>query len=252
MKSLWNLVSTLAVINLLAMLLFVGWLWQSGRLNGQRVQAARQLFGTPIEALGDVAGSESPGDAATAASPTGITAASWAESIGPGLSSDAQIEFASRMDERARLASRRVAEEQRQLMAQLGARLAELDAAEATFATEKAAWEAAVRDEQARRVDEQFLKAVKQLESVPPKQAKGMLEELVASGAMRQAVSYLDAMDARAARKVMSEFKEPAEIALATQLLEMLRTFGTPAEGQEPPRDAQRAAAASEPTPPDA
>ena len=156
------------------------------------------------------------------------------------------------MEERAALATRRVAEEQHQLMAQLAARQTELLQAVARFEADKAAWEAAVRDEQQRRVDEQFLKAVRQLESIPPKQAKQVIEELVSGNAMDIAVSYLDAMDARAAKKLLSEFKAPAEIALATQLLERLRTLGTPAEGRETIRDDQRAAADPEPESPDA
>ena len=39
MRFLWNIVSFLAVVHLLALLMFVGWLWRTDRLDSQRVRA---------------------------------------------------------------------------------------------------------------------------------------------------------------------------------------------------------------------
>lgn len=48
MKTIWNIMSIIAMGNLLGLALFVGWLAASGRLNAQRVEALRQTFGTTI------------------------------------------------------------------------------------------------------------------------------------------------------------------------------------------------------------
>ena len=37
MKTLWNIVSFMAVVHLLALLMFVGWLWRTERLDRGRV-----------------------------------------------------------------------------------------------------------------------------------------------------------------------------------------------------------------------
>ena len=44
MRTLWNVISFLAVVHLLALLIVVGWLWQSGRITKERVQQTRELF----------------------------------------------------------------------------------------------------------------------------------------------------------------------------------------------------------------
>jgi hypothetical protein len=48
MRSLWNTLSFLAVVHLLALLIAVGWLWQSGRLTRERVQDVRQMLSTSV------------------------------------------------------------------------------------------------------------------------------------------------------------------------------------------------------------
>ena len=44
MKTLWNIVSFLAVVHLLALVMFVGWLWKSGRLDGARIDELREML----------------------------------------------------------------------------------------------------------------------------------------------------------------------------------------------------------------
>ena len=44
MKTAWNIVSFLAVVHLLALLMFAGWLWHTDRLDGDRLAELRALF----------------------------------------------------------------------------------------------------------------------------------------------------------------------------------------------------------------
>ena len=71
-----------------------------------------------------------------------------------------------------------------------------------------------------------FCRRSSNMSNFRPKQGKRMLVELVNLNQMDQAVAYLHAMNARAASKILKEFKTDPEIALATKLLERLRTFG--------------------------
>jgi len=40
MRTVWNIISFLAVVHLLAVALFIGWLWQSQRLSAERRTSA--------------------------------------------------------------------------------------------------------------------------------------------------------------------------------------------------------------------
>jgi hypothetical protein len=93
------------------------------------------------------------------------------------------------------------------------------------------------------------MQAVRQYEQVPPKQGKRMIMELVVMGQVEQAVAYLDAMNVRAAGKILKEFKTDEEIKLATELLEKLRTFGSKPSEQGVPAttSASNAATANHP-----
>ncbi|MBC03957.1 MAG: hypothetical protein CMJ34_11755 [Phycisphaerae bacterium] len=48
MRTIWSTLSFLAVVNMLAILLAVGWLYQSGRIDTDRLERVRELFGSTI------------------------------------------------------------------------------------------------------------------------------------------------------------------------------------------------------------
>ena len=121
------------------------------------------------------------------------------------------------------------------LAAQLQQATARMEANIAAFEQRRSSFHISQQDDRQRKIDEQFLQAVKQLEQLPAKQAKGVLEQLLADKNVDQAVAYLDAMSPRAAAKVLREFKSGPDLALATELLERLRTFGVDARDDQPP-----------------
>ena len=94
------------------------------------------------------------------------------------------------------------------------------------FEEERRRWEEATGADRERKTNEQFTQTVIQYESLPAKQGKQVLIELINSGNREQAVAYLDAMKPRATSKILKEFKSPEEIILAAELLEELRIFG--------------------------
>jgi hypothetical protein len=217
MRPLWNGVSFLAVVNLLAMSLVGLWLWRTGRIDADRLQEIKRMLASPI-------GSEQEPEAATVSAP-----AQEPEPI-DSLALDRQL---SRLEEQELLMRRRLADEQRLLAAQIAGQMEALAAARRDLERAQEALRGSQAEARGQQAAEQFDKVVRHLEALPPGQAKLMLRRLVDEGSMQQAVEYLDAMQPRAAAKVLREFKTEAESALAVELLQRLRGLG--GEGQPGP-----------------
>lgn len=222
MRRAWDIVSFLAVIHLLALLGFVGWLWQSGRLSGERVQNIRAMLAMTIaqekdQALQDAAEAEKKRLDAVAA----------ARRANPPMPAAQHNEAINTLREQQQRALDRLEDEKKLLLAQLNRISRDYDTAKSAFLEQQRQWYASVESERKRKEDEQFKQALKLYESIPAKQARDMLLKLVAdTGGMEQAVAYLDAMNPRAAAKILREFKSDPQTELAKELLEELRTFG--------------------------
>ncbi len=228
MKKLWDMFSFIAVVNLLVLLLFVGWLWHNDRLDIARVREVRALLASTI--------AEDEAKAATEAAAEEDRRAALAaedEKLHPPLPSAAQVTFASLASDQARQATRRLQDETDQHQAALAMRSAALDGRVAELEERERAWDASIADELQRRTDEQLRKTVQLYEALAGKQAKRMLLELVDNGMIDRAVGYLDAMNTRAAAKTLKEMKSDGENELATRLLERIRVFGLASEAQE-------------------
>jgi hypothetical protein len=85
--------------------------------------------------------------------------------------------------------------------------------------------------------DKGFQDTLERYQVMPPKQVKELFMRLDD----RTVVNYLQAMEPRAAAKILKEFKSPVELARAEQVLEMMRQSG--AKG--PPGAGQGGAAAN-------
>lgn len=225
MRMIWSAFSFLAVVHLLALLMFVAWLWSSNRLNAERVQELRALLAPTIE--------EAQAMAAEREAEAAEEREQWEAEVRrlrPPVSSEVQLRQISRVEELELRSLNRIESERKMLREQFETAMSQLEDRERALEQQRQDWQDTIAEEAARRADEQFAQTVQQYESIPPKQGKGMIVQLVNEGEMKQAVAYLDAMNPRAASKILREFKVGAEIELATRLLEELRTFGVPAE----------------------
>lgn len=252
MRSLWSIVSFLAVVHLLALIMFVIWLWRSERLTSHRLGQVREMFS--LSAAEEKSAAE---NAAKDAEAQRAKDAHEQRKADPPLDSASQVQHISMIRMQEEQARRRLDDEKEKLLQQLADSTALMNQQRADFQRERLSWEQSTKSDQQRKTDPQFLQTVKQYEQLPPKQGKRMLIELVNQNLMEQAVSYLHAMNARAASKILKEFKTDTEIALATELLERLRTFGkaddaarvaaasSNADAAQGPRDANRPSAVS-------
>ena len=221
MRTLWQAVSFLAIVNLLALALLAGWLYGSGRLNRERVLAIRETLAPTIEEAQAAAEA-----AAAEAAAVEQAEAEAARRANPPLASEAHLSTVADYQRANLQAEQRMAEQAAQLRADLEAQMAQLERERDAFEAERTAWRESIREEHERRSDEQFQKAVKLYESVKPALAKDWLMNLIEDGESGQVVAYLNAMNTRAAKKILEEFKGEADGELAAQLLEDLRTLG--------------------------
>jgi acyl transferase domain-containing protein len=228
MKKLWDMFSFIAVVNLLVLLLFVGWLWHADRLDVERLREVRAILASTIAEDDAKAAAEAAAEDERQAA---LTAEE--ERLHPPLPSAAQVSFALLAGDQARQATRRLQDETDQHQAALALRSSTLDRRDAELDERERAWNASIADEVQRRSDEQLRKTVQLYEALAGKQAKRMLLELVDSGMIDRAVGYLDAMSTRAAAKTLKEMKTDVENELAIRLLERIRVFGLESEARE-------------------
>ena len=226
MKTLWNIVSFLAVVHLLALVMFVAWLWRTDRLDGRRIHRLREMLVMTIPEADAVAAREAR-DAALLEKQRATAVLRQ----NPGLPSAERVRNITSTRQADQRSSRRVDDVKAQLSRQLAQDGAQIQEQRLALETDRRTLDGGVADGQQRRRGIQFTKVVKLLESQTPKQAKNYVIELVRTGEKDQAVAYLDAMNGRARGKVFGEFKTDAETALATELLELIRTLGQP-DGQ--------------------
>jgi hypothetical protein len=222
MRTIWTIISTMALANLLAVLGFVGWLGASGRLNRERIERVRLILAPTIseETAATAAAEAEPAQAGASATeaPAGegaLLPVSAAERLKrQEVAAESDLQHLLRRESEVR-AMQAVLERENDRLVRLRADLA---AAQAAFAAER------------KRVEEtdgaeQFKKALATLSGVKPKEAQSMLAELLSQGKPDEVVSYLNAMDERLRGKVMAEFNK-VDPKVAADLLESLRNRG--------------------------
>ncbi len=220
MRTLWIVVSTLALANLLALAAFVAWLGATNRIDRERVERIRAIF-APTLAQEKKEAQSVHDEAARRV----VESAQQAKIGQPPVSSEARLERIREEDAAAVLQGQRVQREATDLINTLKQARDELDRDRAEFQKMVEAFNAQrqkIADEEG---SAQFQKAVQLLQGLKPDQAKSLLKSLIDRGSTDQVVSYLNALPSRTAARIVAEF-EPEDPALAATLLERLRTRG--------------------------
>lgn len=239
MKSLWSVVSFLAVVHLLALLGFLGWMYGTDRLSLERVRTVRELFAMTM--TDEKMQKEEQERETTEIQERGSSMFQ--------MSSTRQIELLTDVQRQELLATQRMKDESEMHARQFSLLTQKIALEREEFKAERRRWEEATGADRERKTNEQFTQTVMQYESLPAKQGKQVLIELINSGNREQAVAYLDAMNPRATSKILKEFKSPEEIILAAELLEELRIFGLGTVDSQEPSNADVLANADNPVP---
>jgi hypothetical protein len=227
MKSLWTMLSVLAVANLLALGAFVGWLKATDRLSAERLTAVRGLF---VETVAQQK-AKSDEEAAKAAADQKAAAEKSKEGQPPLAASDVlniKLEQGKADLERVESLKREVQILRETLQRERG----QLDADRLALKKEKDEFERARKIVADTEGNAQFKKALATLEGLKPDKAKTALQQLIDGQQIEQVVAYLNAMQERTRTKIVDEFLK-ADPKVATDLLERLRTRGMQARASE-------------------
>lgn len=220
MKTIWRILSVLAIANVVAMAGLLAWLGTSDRLNRERVRQVREVFRQTTAAERQRAA-----EAKSAAEADGKTKAEEARMAVPPESAAAKIRKQEEADQVHLQRVLKREQEQRELRESLDRDRSKLDDERRAIAAERKLFE----DYRKRLADtegsEQFKKALDTLQGQKAKDAKEVLQAMIRDNKIEQVVSYLSAMEDRVRSRVIAEFvKEDRTV--AADLLERLRTRG--------------------------
>ena len=225
MKAAWNVITLVALANLIAIIGFVWWLHFSGRLDMDRLEEVRTLMS---ETIAEQNARESA-DAA-AAEQAAIEQTQAERMSGPPVTAQEALALrleTSEIDSLNLQRLRREVDDLREPRARetrLGAR------SQASFEADKAAFEEMRQEIAEIEGDAQFAKSVEVLDTLKSAEAKAVLAQLYATDPV-QVITYLDAMDSRARANVIRAFNKDGQTDLAADLLEALRLHGLEAGG---------------------
>ncbi len=231
MKRLKKSILLLLVLNLLAMLGGIGWLFSSGRVSEDRVLELTELFNEPVAIEQARLKSEAQAAAAAeAAKPRPLPAMA--------LNSDERNLVRVEMTQVDIARLERMRREVQDLQLTLRNERMDLSRDQDELERQQEEFRAMRARLAGLEGGKQFKKALGILTGMAPKDAKAVLSTLLASeGKYEEVVSYLSAMDDRARTSVMTEFVKAGEEQLAADLLESVRLRGletTTASGINP------------------
>ena len=224
MKLIWNVIVAFIILNLLLAAGYVGWLYNTGYINGDRIDLARDMFKLTIaEEAAQAEEARVTEEEAKQARDQYARLESTGQ--GPTTLRD-ELDKATRADqtaiERINLFNQQnqaLREEMARFQEDHNNRVAELEA-------ERAAFEKWIKDRAEQTKDANFQQVVGLYETQAPKQTKMAFQTLMSQGQTDQVVEYLAAMSPRKAGKVLAQFKTPEEVPQASSLLEKLRQRG--------------------------
>lgn len=218
MRSLWIIITTIALANFLAVIALVAWLGGTGRLSSERINEVRELFKTTVEQ--DEAAKKL--EEAQRAEEQ-VLAEQEAFMREPPTPAEGEVDDQQAVSSAAQQDLSRLTREAEDLRRTFARELAQIERAREQLRQERADFDALRARLAALEGSEQFEKAVALYQQIKPQQAKAMLQTLIDQGEMEQVVSYLNAMQVRTATKIIAEFDDPA---MAATLLERVRTRG--------------------------
>ena len=240
MKRLFNVLVLTLALNFLAIAGLVGWLHQTKRLDRAKIDAVRAIL-FPKEAPS--APTTQPASADPTTQPALNLDALLAKTA--GRSATEQVRFIQQTFDAQMVQLERRERELADLQRQVELAKERLTRDRADIDRQRADL-ASMRDEQTRLAgDKGFQDSLALYNSLPSKQAKQVFMTLDDATVM----SYLQAMEPRAAARIVKEFKSPEELKRIQTIMERMRqaTPGGPSEPakQEPqePQEPQEAQA---------
>jgi len=218
MKKLFNVLALTLAMNFVAVAAGVGWLYNAGHLDRQKVTAIREIV---FPATMPSADTEKKRGAATTR-PTFKLEELLAKQR--GKPADEQVEFMQRSFDIQMAELDRKTKELEALKTSVDAARTELAVERSTFNTTQEAFKKQQQEAAQLASDKGFADALGLYTSMPAKQAKEMFANLDDATMQR----YLQAMEPRTATKIIKEFKTPDEIKRIQRVLEQMHAGQNP------------------------
>jgi tetrahydromethanopterin S-methyltransferase subunit G len=219
MKKLIKALLVVAVLNLIAVLLGVGWVFASGRVDTQRVTQVVDMFSETTQARDQRIKAE---EAEAAAELVNKEKDLPKLAMNSNELNDVRLQL-TQID-RARL--ERMQREINDLQNTLKRERALLASERTDFQEERSEFKAMRERLKEIEGSDQFSKSLKVLKNMKPSDAKEMLSVLIDEGKWEQVVSYLSALGGGITTDVLTEFIKAGEAELAAGLLESIRMRG--------------------------
>ena len=219
MKRIWDVLVLTLALNFLVVAGSAGWLYQSGRLDRDRVAKLKEMLFPP------------PSPAAPATQPSAVEPTTQPTfSLESLLAKQANLTAGQQVDFIRQSFDARMAQLE-QKTRELSDLKAQIDLAQSKLSADRTALDAERKQltddqEQARKLaeDQGFQDSLNLYNAMPPRQAKAVFMTL-GDDVVRQ---YLEAMPKRTAARIIGEFKAPDELDRIHRILERMRT-GEPA-----------------------
>jgi hypothetical protein len=227
MKLLWNALSAVAILNILAIAAGLGWLAATERIDGRRVHEIREMFvETTVERNRREALKEKELELQQ------MEAQALEEAARPPVPA---AEVASLRLEQSSADLARIQGIRREveiLQETLQRERRALDADRAAFEQEQSEFRQARSVIERTEGSAQFKKVLATYEGLKPDRAYMALSQLIEQGQSEQVVAYLNAMQERTRVRIIDEFLKD-DPRVATDLLERLRLRGLAAREPE-------------------
>jgi len=235
MKTLWTVLSVLALANLIAIGVLVGWLKSSDRLSQDRVQRIRAMLSQSVA-------QEQAEAAAAKAEAERLERERLAdiEAGRPPIATEQRLAIIREYEERRLQDALRTQRETSNLIQTLVSKQDKFEADKRAFDEEVAQFRREREEAAQLDGDEQFQKSLKIYETVKAAEARSMLQTMLDDGKTMEVVAYLNAMKPRTASKIIAEFQK-GDAVVAADLLERLRRYGVAVPPREAPSNADDA-----------
>lgn len=224
MRSVWTATSIVLLVHAMLLASFAGWLYSSGRLNRDRMQQAVAFFRPTIEQEKQQVKQAAALEAEARAVAEDAARLERAEDGVRTLLT--KLETEKQADDVAALRIERLRAEIAQIRAKLETDKTLLARMKEQLDAERQAFREEIDRELARQQAEDFKTAVRYYESLKPKHAKQLFQDLLGQGEAKRVVDYLAAMQVRNGAAIISEFKAEDEVPLAADLIDRLRDRG--------------------------
>jgi len=237
-KKLFNAIVLVLAINFLAVAGTVGWLFQSGKIDREKLAAIRELV-MATDAPPEVVATQ---PATQPAPQNSLVKLDELLSRYAGRGTGEQVELIQQAVDAQAVALDRRSRELDDLMQQVLREKEELARRNSTLEEDRRQLAAKERQQLADASDKGFQDSLKLYMAMPGKQAKTALMAMPDETVVR----YLQAMPPRSASKIIREFKAPAEQVRITALLDLMRQGG-PAPATQPTLDVDDGPADAQP-----